>query len=211
MSAASPGGPPRAFESGAPSAAKQALRAAVRAARAADPDRMLADAARLELLVGACAGHRQVACYASMSPEPDTTRLIAALVGAGVRVLLPVLQGRRSPDWAWYAGPGSLIPGWRDIPEPAGPSLGPDALASCTFVWTSALQATPGGHRLGTGGGWYDRALLHAAPDAVVGTLINARELVDAVPLEPWDLPVDLVVTPEQVLRTGARRLSRPE
>lgn len=211
MSAASPGGLPRASESGAPSAAKQALRARVRAAREADPDRALADAARLPLLVEACAGHARVACYASLPPEPDTSRLIAALSDAGVRVLLPVLRGRRSPDWAWYEGPGSLVEGWRGIPEPAGAPLGPDALAECTFVWTSALQATAAGHRLGTGGGWYDRALRHAAPDAVIGTLVNANELVDAVPLEAWDLPVDLVVTPAQVFRTRARRLPRTE
>ena len=63
-----------------------------------------------------------------------------------------------------------------------------------------ALQVTPGGYRLGTGGGWYDRALTHADPDAVRGTLVGDPEVVDAVPREPWVLPVDLVVTPTSAI-----------
>ena len=83
-------------------------------------------------------------------------------------------------------------------------------LGACSFVWVSALLATPGGYRLGTGGGWYDRALAHADPDAVRGTLVGEAELVDAVPLEPWDLPVDLVVTPSATIVTGARGVRTP-
>lgn len=207
MSATAPGGPPRASQTaGSPPSAKDALRATVRAARAADTDRADADAARLPLLLAACAGHGAVACYASLAPEPDTSALVSALSDAGVRVLLPVLKGYRTPTWAWYEGSDALVPGWHGIPEPTGDRLGSEALGSVSFVWASALQVTPAGFRLGTGGGWYDRALLHAVPDAVVGTLVNEREVVDAVPVEPWDLPVDVVVTERRVLRTGAVR-----
>lgn len=204
MSAASPGGAPRASQN------KDVLRAAARAARDADPSRHRADADRLPRLLAASAGHDTVACYFSVAPEPDTTALVAALSDAGVRVLLPVLKGHRQPAWNWYAGPGSLVPGWRGIPEPAGLPLGSGALAACSFVWVSALQVTPGGYRLGTGGGWYDRALTHADPDAVRGTLVGDAEVVDAVPVEAWDLPVDLVVTPTRALATGARGVRLP-
>lgn len=208
MSAPAETGPARTAPRGPDAAAdKVALRARVRATRDADPRRPEADAARLPRLLDACAGHTGVACYHSLAAEPDTSALIAALSDAGVRLLLPVLKGRRTPAWGWYAGPDSLVPGWRGIPEPAGDALGPDALGACSFVWVSALLATPRGFRLGTGGGWYDRALAHAAPDAVVGTLVGDDEVVDAVPLEPWDIPVDLVVTPTRTLVAGSARL----
>ena len=213
MSPAAPEGLSRALQShapGPPHPDKAALRAAVHAARAADPHRARADAARLPLLLAACAGHETVACYFSVAPEPDTLALVDGLTRRGVRVLLPVLKGHRTPAWAWYDGPDSLVPGWRGIPEPAGRALPPETLAECGFVWASALQATRAGFRLGTGGGWYDRALRHARPDAVRATLIGSTELVEDVPRDPWDLPVDLVITPGETVVTGARGVRLP-
>ena len=78
------------------------------------------------------------------------------------------------------------------------------ALAPCSFVWVSALRATPEGRRLGTGGGWYDRALTYAAPGATVGVLVGEDELVDDAPTDPWHVPVDLIVTPSRTLRASA-------
>ena len=112
-----------------------------------------------------------------------------------LRVLLPVLAGRRTPDWAWYAGPAALRPGWHGIPEPTTPPLGPDALGAVSLVVTSALAATASGERLGTGGGWYDRALTHRSPDAVVAALVNEREVLGHLPTEPWDVRVAALVT----------------
>lgn len=198
---------PRAVQSTPQLAAKQALRTQTHAARAADPNRSDADAARLPHLLQVSAGHTRVAAYFSLPPEPDTTALIDALARSGVEVLLPVLQGHRTPAWAWYAGPDALAAGWRGIPEPTTPTLDATALASCSLIWVSALRATPDGRRLGTGGGWYDRALLHASPHACVATLIGDDELIDSLPHEPWDLPVDLIVTPTRTVSTRAVRL----
>ena len=132
------------------------------------------------------------------------------LAPASTQVLLPVLKGRREPAWNWYTDPSGLVSGLWGIPEPIGEPLGADALAACSFVWVSALCVTPGGFRLGTGGGWYDRALAHARPDALRATLVGDAELVDEVPLDPWDLPVDVVVTPSATVATGARGVPWP-
>ena len=77
-------------------------------------------------------------------------------------------------------------------------------MARSAETQTNEQDATPDGRRLGTGGGWYDRALTYAAPDATVGVLIGEDELVDDVPTDPWDVPVDLIVTPSRTLRASA-------
>jgi 5-formyltetrahydrofolate cyclo-ligase len=64
------------------------------------------------------------------------------------------------------------------------------------------LAATPSGDRLGTGGGWYDRALRYAAPDALIGVLLRDREVLDVLPVEPFDRAVDLIVTESRTIRT---------
>jgi 5-formyltetrahydrofolate cyclo-ligase len=53
--------------------------------------------------------------------------------------------------------------------------------------------------RMGRGGGSYDRALARLAgisPRPLVLALLHDGELVDAVPAEPHDQPVDGAITP---------------
>ncbi|MCW3158903.1 5-formyltetrahydrofolate cyclo-ligase [Micropruina sonneratiae] len=187
--------------------AKDAVRCQIRRARReAEPS--AAVAARTARALQVAAGHDVVAAYLSLPGEPDTSALIEALAGAGVRVLLPVLgrradgRVRREPDWAEYAGTELLRIGHAGIAEPTTPALGADAVAGASLIWCAGLAASPTGDRLGTGGGWYDRALGHAAPDAVVGVLLRDSEVLDAVPTEPFDRPVTVIVTDARTLWT---------
>ena len=174
-------------------AAKARLRVLLRAARATRPADPAGDDARTARALAACAGARIVAAYASRPGEPPTLQLIEALRLAEVQVMLPVLTGE--PDWAWYTGPTALVPGARGIPRPDGKALGRDALREADWIWLPGLAGTPGGHRLGTGGGWYDRALAWASPTARLGLLLFDDEVLDTVPLDPWDRPVHVLVT----------------
>lgn len=177
------------------SEAKNTLRTAIKARRARHKLALAAQHDRLNRALELCEGHFTVAVYASVDDEPSTWELIEALYQRDVRVLLPVLAGRRYPDWGWYAGREALRPGWAAIPEPTTPALGADALGEASLVWASALAATPGGDRMGVGGGWYDRALAHAADDAVIAVLLDDADVLDSVPVEPWDRRIDVIVT----------------
>src|SRR5690606_36931942 len=134
-----------------------------------------------------------VAAYASVPGEPGTRSLVDALAASGRRVLLPVL--RRAPDWAWFDGWAATSPAWRGIPQPVGGRLGADALALADVVLVPCLAVGAEGSRLGTGGGWYDRALPHRRPATPVWALARAGEVVATLPTEPHDVPVDAVVT----------------
>ncbi len=174
---------------------KDDLRRELRARR---QESMQASGDRTSRALALCAGSRVVACYLSLPPEPDTRNLVDALVAGGSRVLVPVLRSR--PDWAWYEGADALRQGWRGIPEPTSEPLGPEALGQAEWIWVSALAATPQGDRLGTGGGWYDRALEYASPHARVGVLLHDGEVFDALPTDPWDRRVDVILTTSATL-----------
>ena len=68
-------------------------------------------------------------------------------------------------------------------------------------VIVPGLAFTAAGDRLGQGGGWYDRFLSVARPDCVaIGVCFN-EQIVDALPTEPHDVTMDVVVTDRGVLR----------
>lgn len=140
---------------------------------------------------------------------PDLEPVLAALLNGAARIasyvgtpgepfvtprpgwLLPVLLPDDDLDWAVHEGP--LARGRRGVPEPTGPRLGVDAISSCDLVLVPALAVDRAGHRLGKGGGSFDRALARATGLTVA--LLHDDELVEAVPHEPHDVPVRGVAT----------------
>lgn len=177
-------------------AAKDEIRADVQRRRRRAGAQPAQDAARTALVLERLGARLPtvVACYCSAGAEPDTTVLIDTLDAAGVSVLLPVLDDPREPDWALHTGQFRL--GRRGIPEPVGESLGPEALGLAEVVIVPGLAGAPDGTRLGTGGGWYDRALAHARPDAATWLLLRDDEVVDALPAHAWDRRVSALATP---------------
>ncbi|MFI9602709.1 5-formyltetrahydrofolate cyclo-ligase [Streptomyces sp. NPDC004069] len=153
-------------------------------------------------------GARTIAAYVSVGTEPGTPPLLDALRARGARVLLPALLPDNDLDWGAYTGEGSLArvqhAGRMALFEPAGERLGPDAVTAADVVLLPGLAVDARGMRLGRGGGSYDRVLarLEAArahPALVV--LLYDTEVVEHVPEEPHDQPVQAVVTPSGVRR----------
>jgi 5-formyltetrahydrofolate cyclo-ligase len=137
-----------------------------------------------------------VAVYYSVGAEPDTTKLVYGLWKRGTYVLLPLLQPDGDLDWASYEGPGSLVPGPKGLLEPAEAPRGADAVARADAVLVPALAVDRAGHRLGRGGGSFDRALARVGPLIPLIALLYDDELVDRVPTASHDVPVRAVVRP---------------
>ncbi|WP_456600636.1 5-formyltetrahydrofolate cyclo-ligase, partial [Blastococcus sp. SYSU DS0616] len=74
--------------------------------------------------------------------------------------------------------------------------VGPAARGAPTALFVRARGVARDGTRLGRGGGYYDRALRHARPEAVLVAVVFDDELVDRLPREPHDVRVTAVVTP---------------
>lgn len=166
-------------------------------------ERQERNAARTGILLAAPEVRRAavVAAYVSVGREPGTGLLLRALADAGKRVLLPRLQPDNDLDWTVYTGDDDLRTAARGLLEPSGPSLGVEAIVTADVVLVPGLAADQHGHRLGRGGGSYDRALQRCAPEAWRCLLLHEGELLDAVPVEEHDQSVHAAVTEAALYR----------
>jgi len=142
-----------------------------------------------------------VAAYVSIGTEPGTGPLLDRLVAAGKRVILPCLLPDNDLDWAAYDG--RLMPAGRGLLEPPGPRLGADAVATADVVLVPGLAVDRGGHRLGRGGGSYDRALARVPAGTFTCLLLYPEEVGVPVPVEPHDRRVVAAATPEGIVTLG--------
>ncbi|MDQ1286636.1 MAG: 5-formyltetrahydrofolate cyclo-ligase [Actinomycetota bacterium] len=152
---------------------------------------------------------RCLALYASLPTEPGTGPLRRALRASGRRVLLPVVLGDGSLDWAEddgdlrpSAGPGGA--------EPTTEPLGPEGIRQAQIIVVPALAVDTLGNRLGQGAGYYDRALRLVGRTVPVLALVHDTEVLDAavepVPAESHDMTVDAALTPRRCLRLAPLR-----
>jgi 5-formyltetrahydrofolate cyclo-ligase len=141
----------------------------------------------------------RVACYAPYGHEPDTSGVPAALRSAGHRVWLPRVRGSQM-EWVEVDDTTDLRMSDRGIPEPDGLA---DPRPRFDVVLVPALAVDRLGIRLGQGGGFYDRFLAAADPRPEVVAVVHDEDLIERVPTEPHDQPVDAAVTPTRIWRPG--------
>jgi 5-formyltetrahydrofolate cyclo-ligase len=142
-----------------------------------------------------------VAAYVSVGREPGTGPLLAGLVAAGKRVILPLLQPDNDLDWAEYHGPESLLPARRGLLEPVGRPLGPDAIGTADVVIVPGLAVDRSGMRMGRGGGSYDRALGRVPVGTFTCIVLLPGEVLDVVPSAAHDRRVTAAVTEDGIVR----------
>jgi 5-formyltetrahydrofolate cyclo-ligase len=140
------------------------------------------------------AGVRVVAGYWPIRDEADVRPLMAALAARGHSLALPRIDGRELAFHVWQEG-GAVEVNAYGIAEPvaSGKPLKPD------LILVPLLAFDAGGHRLGYGGGFYDRTLAHHTAIAV--GIAYAGQEVQELYREPHDRALDMVLT-ENGLRT---------
>ena len=158
-------------------------------------------------LLGSPEVHRAatVAAYVATGREPGTGPLLDVLADSGRRVILPMLLPDDDLDWAVYAGAGAVEPAPRGLLQPTTPPLGRAALSTADLVLVPGLAVDRTGARLGRGGGSYDRALARVPLHTPVWVVLNANEVLDAIPLERHDRRVTGVLTEAGVERFRVR------
>lgn len=165
-----------------------------------DPRRKAALDAALAEQALACVDHfgatgRAVAAYNPLSSEPGPDDLPDRLAVRASKVWLPISLPAGELAWALHGQSG--VPGALGITEPAGARFNSNVLRSCALLLVPALAVDRGGMRLGKGAGYYDRALACLPrPAAPVVAVVYDEDIIERVPHDAHDVPVDAVVTP---------------
>ena len=128
--------------------------------------------------------------YLSYNQEVRTEPILRRAQADGKRVAVPKVYGDEM-RFLWLDDLQQVAPGAYGIPEPIAD--GPVAMDETALVLMPGLAFDPEGHRLGYGGGFYDRWLsAHSCPSVC---LCRQPLLCDALPIEGHDHPVNLVLT----------------
>ncbi len=182
-----------------PASQKRALRAEIRERRRIMPvaERERAAAAITRALVELATTHdaKSVAAYLSTPAEPSTRGFLDWALGRGVRVLLPISRADGLLDWAPWDGKDEDLD-WLGMPSPTTEVLSPLAVNDVDLIVVPAAAVDRTGMRMGWGRGYFDRTLGSMVQRPPVYAVVFDREIVDEVPVERQDEPVDGAVTP---------------
>ncbi len=149
------------------------------------------------------AGASRVALYAALPRELGTRPLFDAVRRDGKTALFPRTHPeRRVLEFITAARWEELEPGRYGVREP--PS------GTCVRLEVGDLVIVPGlafdaaGHRLGRGGGWFDRTFPRTArPGPLLIGYAYERQVLESVPSGPTDRCVDWIVTERAARRAG--------
>ena len=137
-----------------------------------------------------------VLAYASFGTELRTDRLLRRVLADGKVLLLPRVErgGLRLYEVRDLAS--DLEPGTWGIREPKPDHCPPVEPSRVGFALVPGVAFDREARRLGYGGGFYDRLLAGGLPEGT--PLVSGAfgvQVVDEVPTDPHDAPVDVVVT----------------
>ncbi len=188
---------------------KKDLREKAKAARDAIPDDVRA--AENEAIVNMITGTemyenaRHILTYVSFGSEVDTTALIKKALRDQKRVYVPRVMSRESMEFFRIESLDDFERNSMGIrePQPDPAMIFPydfhislDSAQECLVI-VPGLAFDKDLHRIGYGGGYYDRFLRSFQKRMAIGVAFN-EQIVDKVPMLGPDEPVDLLVTPER-------------
>jgi 5-formyltetrahydrofolate cyclo-ligase len=143
-----------------------------------------------------------IAAYFEMPSEAPATYYARWFHERGHRIALPWFSGRTAPmQFREWENPFAEDLGASPFDDGTGNALQPPADAQLLVpdvVFCPLVGFTAQGERLGQGGGHYDRFLAEHPPRLAIGLAWDCQ-LVDSLPTEPHDRPLDAVITPTRL------------
>ena len=174
---------------------KKEMRAQIRAKkRAMTESQIVSASARLGELFRECELYRNAKTiygYLPYNQEVRTVPMLEQAIRDGKRVAVPKCYDRDMKFIYISDFEKEVAPGYANIPEPIADE--PVADDKTALVLMPGLAFDPQGHRIGYGGGFYDRFLAEE-PDHPTLALCYGFQMVEHLQTEEFDIPVNQVL-----------------
>ncbi|PUU91833.1 MULTISPECIES: 5-formyltetrahydrofolate cyclo-ligase [Halanaerobium] len=147
---------------------------------------------------------KKVMAYASMRKEIETFDLMEELLDQGYLLYLPYTRKDQIDLGTAQINnlDSDLKEGVYGVQEPVARIRGEEVPEDLDLIIVPGACFTPEGYRIGYGGGYYDSFLSKHADGALKVGFCYDRFIVDSIPVEDHDVPVDLIITEKEVIRT---------
>lgn len=167
------------------------------------PDQALADSAQIRtklLELHEVRAARSILLYLAARGEVDTWPLLDLFLAEKRLVLAPCCVAEKPGHMLirQISSRDDLTPGAFGLMEPRSDT--PIYGAPPQIILVPGLAFDRRGFRLGFGGGYYDRFLAAAGQEALSIGLAYDFQITDALPTNPWDRAVHLVLTPKSTI-----------
>ena len=173
---------------------KNALRKQIREQKRAMTEEQIVSASQRlgELFVASEAyrSARTIYGYLPYNQEVRTVPMLEQAIKDGKRVAVPKVFGDEM-KFIYLDDFSRVEKGYAGIPEPVDD--GPVADDPTALVLMPGLAFDAQGHRIGYGGGFYDKFLANE-PNHPTLALCYAFQMVESLPTEEYDIPVDCVL-----------------
>lgn len=142
-----------------------------------------------------------IGLYWSMDSEVSTHSFIDKW-SKDKNIYLPVIQGNNITFTPYY-GKENMSQNQYGILEP---SLNNQPSSTLDLIIVPAMGYDASGHRLGHGGGYYDRYFslrqqTSSLPKNILGVCFSCQ-LLEQVPSEEFDFDVETIITPSHIIHT---------
>ena len=174
---------------------KKEMRAIIRSKkRAMTESQIVSASARLSEQFRACELYKNAKTiygYLPYNQEVRTVPMLEQAIRDGKRVAVPKCYDRDMKFIYITDFEKEVAPGYANIPEPIADE--PVADDTTALVLMPGLAFDPQGHRIGYGGGFYDRFLADE-PNHPTLALCYGFQMVDHLETEEFDIPVNMVL-----------------
>lgn len=145
---------------------------------------------------------KNIALYLANDGELNPVKVFDWCWDKGISTYIPVLHpfSKGQLLFLHYAKGAPLIKNRYGILEPKLSTNNILPVSELDIIFTPLVAFDKVGHRLGMGGGYYDRTLApftHSNKPKAIGLAHDCQQL-EALSVEKWDIPLEKIVTPSK-------------